>query len=116
MVKGERYLIGKRQDIIVVIEELGGPCKVLDEGVIEEVSTRSRIPIPWLPSCEMWWLSLGRIRADETYPSFPIEIRASIETEDIAEGWGKRGPQRTRTLMYLRAFTTRNEPSEVLTL
>ena len=45
-VQDERYLIRKGQEVIVIIEELHGPCIVLGEGVILEVSARPRTPIP----------------------------------------------------------------------
>ena len=46
LVGGKRYLIGKRQDVIVEAEGLDGPFIVLHKGVTGEAPTRSRIPIP----------------------------------------------------------------------
>ena len=60
--QGGQYLVRKRQDVVVVIEELQGPRVVLGEGVTVETLTRSRISIPWLPSCERRYLSLGQTR------------------------------------------------------
>jgi len=46
-------------------------------------------------------LSIDRIRADETYPSVPIDISDSTVMEDIAEGWRERGLQPMSTFIYL---------------
>ena len=44
VVRGERYLIGERQEIIIVIEELQGPRIILGEGVTGEIFDSAAIP------------------------------------------------------------------------
>jgi hypothetical protein len=98
-VQGERYLIRKRQEIIIIIEDLDGHRKVLFERVTRNSlssDTNFHTLVPILQRA----VSLGHMRPNGTHTMFPIMMNGSTVLEGILEGWRKRGPK-PDTYLYI---------------
>lgn len=85
MIQGGQHLIGKRQKVIIIIDDLGGHHIVLCEGVTGS-SIGSDVRFYTLTAILQQAVSLGRIRLNGTYTSSPIAMSNSGVTVDIAEG------------------------------
>lgn len=89
-IESERYLIRKRQKIVIIVEELHSHRIILRRRVTGAASTITRISIPELPFCERWLLSSSHIAmTDRAHTSFPTEMSDSVVIRGIARSDGK---------------------------